>query len=109
MEPLHIKVDFSDAVRAKRELLFCEMHMLRLIKRVQNYKNMRKQELSSKIVLKAKIKKFVLSVKKLQGELPRTRLPEREVETEGKVFEKVRTFELEDELNDISERLRRLG
>ncbi len=40
----YIGLDYSKQNYGKKHILYCEMELLRILKRIQNYKKLRKQE-----------------------------------------------------------------
>ena len=96
MESRYIKIDYGEAVSAKKEILSSEINLLNIAKHIENYKQLRKKELLNKL-------------NSINSSFPE----------EGKVKIKVkRTIErketpklrhMEDELEDIKNKLARLS
>lgn len=111
MESVHVKLDYFEAVSAKKDLLGCEASLLEIIKKIRAFKLLRRKEFS----VKAEIKKSLDSFKK---ELIRIgdALPEDE-EVESKKLKSIKKIvnknkrdkDLESELDEIKEKLARLG
>lgn len=107
MRKLHIRLEYEEAVEGKRELLESQINLLEILKRVKNYKILRKREL----ILKGKLKK---SLSFLSSELNQIKnnLPESEnelgikEETTKQEIEKDKN--IESQLQEIREKLARL-
>ena len=48
MESRYIKIDYGEAVSAKKEILSSEINLLNIAKHIENYKQLRKKELLNK-------------------------------------------------------------
>ena len=59
METRHVRLEHSEALNAKKQLLSAELNLLHVIKRIRAYKLLRKKEFS----LRRKIKSNLTSVK----------------------------------------------
>ncbi|MBS3076092.1 hypothetical protein J4429_06595 [Candidatus Pacearchaeota archaeon] len=109
MESRYIKIDYGEAVSAKKEILSSEINLLNIAKHIENYKQLRKKELLNKLKLKSLITVLKNKLNSINSSFPE----------EGKVKIKVkRTIErketpklrhMEDELEDIKNKLARLS
>ena len=110
MENLHIKLDVGEAVNSKRNILSSEINFINILKKMQNYKELRKRELVRKIELKSLIRETSEQMKKFKEEMPKAKIPEIEGSIQGTfLLEKTKKLKLEDELKEIREKLARLG
>ena len=60
-----MKLDHSEQVYGKKNLLYCEMEILGILKRFKKYKKLRKEELALKNLLKRTIKDLKDEIKRL--------------------------------------------
>jgi hypothetical protein len=117
---IHVKIDYNEAVQSKKDLLSSEREFLRLLKTVKAYSLLRKDELSTKLRLQKKMKDLKLNLAKLHEALPKIKLPEilkkereefeeEEEERSSKMKKDLNNQDLESQLREIQDRLRRLG
>jgi hypothetical protein len=114
---IHVKIDYDDAVQSKRDLLSSERDFLRVLKIVKRYHLLRKEELTNKLKLQNKMKDLKTNLAKLNEILPKVKIPnilkkDKEDLQEGnhkKSKENDRDNDLESQLREIQERLRKLG
>ena len=66
----YIGLDYSKQNYGKKHILYCEMELLRILKRIQNYKKLRKQEFALKRILKKDIKESYDALDRLGKILP---------------------------------------
>lgn len=109
MESLHIRLNTEEAINSKRDILYTEINLLNIIKKLQDYKKLRILELKSKAVLKTEVKTLLSQIKNLKNLLPKARIPEmQKVEIESEMGRTTRN-RLELELKEIREELEKLG
>ena len=109
MEPVHVKLGFEEAINSKSSLLSTEINLLNIVKNMQNYRKLRKIELSDKIKMRTSAKKILSEIKSLKESLPKTKSPEKEKkEAKVEVEKLAKGTKLEAELKDIRERLEKL-
>ncbi|MBI2629703.1 hypothetical protein HYW76_01250 [Candidatus Pacearchaeota archaeon] len=110
MEPIHIKIDFSDAKNSRKDLLLCEMNFLKMVEKLKNYRELRQKEFSEKNKLKNKVKEINLGVRRFKNKIPKIKSAGREKE---EIKESIHDIEkkssIELELKEIKEKLDRLG
>ena len=111
---IHIKLEYQEALEAKKDILFSEMNLLKIAKKIQKYKELRKEELDLKLNILKKIKETKTEIRKLQRTLPKLEIPEilkksqENFETKEigeKVREKQDEDNLEYELKEIQNKL----
>jgi len=73
---IHIKFEYEEALRSKRDILYSEMNLLKISKSIKNYSSFRLEELGIKLKLHRKIKEINSSIKKLQIIFPKVEIPE---------------------------------
>jgi len=69
----YVGIDSSKQVYGKKNLLYCQMGMLTILKKLRAYKKLRKQEFALKKILKRKIKELQETLKHLETILPETK------------------------------------
>lgn len=117
---IYIKLDYAEALNARRGVLSSQLSSLNMAKKVGQYKVLRLQELGLKSKLNGKMRELKSSVKKLQAMLPSGKLPkiiQREMEREKaqgseKTSEKVgrirQQSDIDSQLREIQRRLAEL-
>ena len=107
MQPIHIKLEFDEAVRYKRHILEAELNLLNASKHLDNFKELRKLEFKKKIFLRSKLKNLALKISLIMRELPHVEVPMIE-KREVKILDRKKKKFLEDELREIRRKLERL-
>ena len=107
METRHIKLDYEEALNAKKQLLSSELNILQTMKRVKDYRALRKKELITKnkvktamTSLKAKLN-LILSTFPVEEEKPK-------ITTRIKRINQEQNQNISNELEDIKSRLAEL-
>ena len=97
-ETRHVKLNYEEALDAKKQILSAQLNLLQTAKRVRNYKVLRKRELTTKTKLKANLKSLRTKIKALQTSFPH------EEDSIEKIIIKKRAQKRKD--NDIKEQLK---
>lgn len=107
--PVHVKLNFEEAVSSKRGVLSMEMWLLEAAKNIEKYKLLRIKELTLKEKLKKKSKEARSSFKKLKEALPEPEVPKsvKGVHTKRhlKTSSNQKKSEIEEQLLEIQKRL----
>ncbi|MCF7910241.1 hypothetical protein K9L16_01035 [Candidatus Pacearchaeota archaeon] len=120
---IHIKVENNEALEAKKNLLILQMSLLKLAQSVKNFKEKREEELKTKLSLHKKLKEIEESSKKIKEiTFPKIKVPEilglKDLETDfshekkeqkSKISNKKDNKDIEGQLKDIQEQLRKLS
>jgi hypothetical protein len=122
---IHVKLDYGESVQSKKDLLSSEAGFLRILKTTKRYHLLRKEELILRLRMQNRMKELKINLGKLNDILPKIRIPDilkkkepeeekpkkqkEEKEIKNKNPERNKDLELETQLKDIQERLRRLG
>ena len=108
---IHVRLGYTEAFQAKRDILSTEMALLKIAKTIRGYGFYRSQELELKSILYREIKELKIALGKLQKTLPKPKIPgilkeEFGEETEPKT-KKTKPHErgLEEQLQEIRRRL----
>lgn len=113
---IHIKLDYDEAINAKRDLLSFERDLIRVLKRVKNYHNYRSEELKVRLRIYRRIKELKTSLNKLGNSLPKVKIPEilSKGREEFKIDKKIKTnsrdlnLDLDSQLEEIQNKLKKL-
>ncbi len=119
---IHVKFEYEDAVKSKRDILLSERGLLRAAKTAKSYHSLRMKEIKIKIKLYREIRELIMNINKAQRILPRVKVPEI-LKKEKNVEEKIDDLEteikkererqynddIESQLQEIQDRLNALG
>jgi len=72
---IHIKLNYMEALKARRSILSSELGSLNIAKKIARYGEIRMEELGLKARLYGKMKEAKSSIKKLQSLLPNPKMP----------------------------------
>jgi len=97
-ETRHVKLDFEEALNAKKQLLSAELSILQTVKRIKSYKLLRKKELSAKNKLRVSAKALNSKVNLILSTLP-------EEEGKPRILKRRRNRKQDEEKQDIKEEL----
>lgn len=104
----YVKLSESEQRYGKRELLQSQIEILSIMKRYQKFKELRKQELALKGILRRKISEFAEEIKIIDKVLPKAHVERTEEEKEKVVVNAKKRRDLEAEINDIKRKIERL-
>ena len=110
--PIYSKIDYDHAHSAKRDVLNGQMEMLNMVRTIEEYKLLRKQELLLKLKLKNDLKKTKENISNFIEKSPKTEVINEAI---AKNKEKSKTKKeskglanVESELEEIQEKLKRM-
>jgi hypothetical protein len=113
---VHVRIGYEEGVQAKKDLLSSERDFLRILKIIKKYHLLRKAELTNKLRLQNKMKELKANLGKLNETLPKIKVPSilkresiQEEDTSKKTKEEKKEKDLESQLREIQDRLRKLG
>jgi len=115
---IHVKLEYSEAVQAKRDILNSQANLLTMAKTIGNFLPLRTEELKKKLKLKSELRVIKKDLTKIQTLLPIPEIPkllkdkvsifeEDEEETKAKETEGINQ-NIYLELEDIQKKLRDL-
>ena len=108
METRHVRLDYVNALNAKKDLLGAEINLLQVIRKIKSYKAIRKKELTSKNKLRLELGKLRKQMDGLYKHLPMEGVKmDKRKNKKKKVVEESRN--LDNELSEIKKKLERLG
>ena len=109
--PIHIKLEYEEAVISKKTILTSQMNLLRIAKTINIYRAYRTQELILKTQFYKKIKEARENITQIKRILPEPEIPEilqKEEEISQKTKKKSQERSLEEQLRDIQRRIEEL-
>ncbi len=107
---IHVRLESDEAVNSKRNLLSAEINFINIIKKLQDYKKTRVIELRKKARMRTELRKLHAKIKEMEKILPELERKKKSIEKQPKVIiEKSKKNRLENELQDIREKLTKLN
>jgi hypothetical protein len=113
---VYVQINQEEAINSKGAFLSSEANLLRIIRSMRKYRDLRMEELGLKMKLQKQLKDINLDIKKIREMLPKVETEQmnenrigtiNEVKSQ-QVKEKNKDFGLESELYEIQNRLREL-
>ncbi len=83
METRHLKLDYDEALAAKKAVLSSELNLLYIIRSLKSYKLLRKREYTNKNKLKKAVTSFKTRIDLILSNMPR-KIPKVKVKQEAK-------------------------
>ena len=102
MEPIHLKLDFEDAIHSRKLILASQINFLNTAQKIEHYKSLRKEEYNKRTKLKISLGQAIKSLNTFIREVPKTKMPKVEA---IKKPEKIAKRKIEEELKDIKKQL----
>lgn len=110
--PVYLKVEYSESVYSKKNILSAEMSLIKIAKVIKKYKLLRQKEFILRMQIYKLIKETNAMIKKTKSTFPYIKVPERQKIDEMQIKEKRKAIEdnkdLERQLQEIQEKLREL-
>ena len=72
---IHIKLEYRDALQAKKDIISSQIALLKVTGRIKGYRIYRSEELELKLKLFEKTKELKTNIGKLQRILPKPKIP----------------------------------
>ncbi len=107
METRHIKLDYEEALSAKKQLLSVELGLLQTEKKVRNYKLLRKKELAMKNFIRRCLRELRMKINSEELTLPAQEEPIK-IRIIKKGIEKRKQEDIQYQLEEIQAKLARL-
>jgi hypothetical protein len=115
---LHVKLEYEEGVQSERDVLSSEKDILSILKTIKRYQLLRTEDLNNRLRIYKKMKDIELNITTLHQIFPTIKIPdilkdeeeyrkEREEKRHGKKKDKD-DIDLENQLRDIQERLKKL-
>ncbi|MBT4375806.1 hypothetical protein HOD29_00320 [archaeon] len=115
---IHLKLEYSEAISNRKEVLSAEINTLQLVTTIRAYHKLRAAELNKKVEMQKKLKSINANINKLSKLLPILKIPKILKKTEEVGVEthkefspkitKISSHPLEDELKKIKNELSKL-
>jgi hypothetical protein len=106
---IHIKLDYSEALEAKKDILYSQKSLIDIAKIMKQYHSLRNEELKTKLKIHRKIKEIITNINKLEKTLPAMEIQKPKTKAERiKSKAKPKEDDLEAQLREIQNRLRAL-
>src|SRR3989339_674968 len=106
---IHIKFEPDEAIIAKRDFLITEMNLLKIAKIIQRYKQLRIQELKTKIKLQKNFTDIHQDINRLKRILPKIEIPKilqkEEPQPPKEIVKKKYSDDIERQLEEIQKKL----
>jgi hypothetical protein len=110
---IHIKLDYEEALRSKRDILASEIDLINIIKSINNFLLLRDLELNMKSQFYKEMKKIAMNIKLLETNLPEIKTPKILIkhpqENRAEIPENKITGDLESQLMAIQRKLKALS
>ena len=108
METRHIRLDYEEALNAKKHLLSSELNLLQLMKTVKNYRTLRKKEITSKNKLKRELTSLKTKINLIESTFPKLRPNQLKIKKVEKKIRDEENEDIQDELEEIKAKLKKL-
>ena len=108
METRHVKVDYVNALAAKKDLLNAEINLLHIVRKMKAYRMIRKKEMAGKNKLRIEIGKLRKSMDNVEKHLPTEDIKKDKRKNKKSNVEET-SRNLDNELLDIKRKLASLG
>ena len=106
METRHIKLDYENALDSKKQLLSTELNLLNIIKKIKEYRRLRKKEMVTKNKLKTSLATIKTKINLFESTFPKQ---ERQIVKKTKQQKTKHEKDLQQELEEIQKKLSRLN
>jgi len=106
METRHIKINYEEALSAKKQLLSSELNLLHLVKKIKAYKILRRKELITKNNLKTSLSSLKSKINLIESTFPQE---ESKITIHKNKKEEKSSSNIQSELEDIKSKLAELG
>ena len=106
METRHVKLNYEEALSAKKHLLASEINLLKILRKIKAYRILRKREFASKSKLKLKLNDLIKRISLIQSFLPHDPIPQIKEKSKKVINKKTN---IQDDLDDIKKKLEKLS
>lgn len=116
--PVYLRLGYDESIKSKKDLLFSELSLLTILKRIKTYNALRSEELRLKSDMYKAIRELDISIRRTKSTFPFLKIPERVKRKEIAKIESVEEIkpvreifdeDLESQLKNIQERLKSIG
>lgn len=107
VETRHVKLEYMEALSAKKYLLTMQLNLLKLMKKIRNYRLLRKKEIATKNKLKSHLTSFKNQLNSIQKSFPEHDIKD-SIKKSIKKQKQKKELDISDELHEIEAKLRAL-
>ena len=113
---IHVKLEYSEALNAKKDMLSVQMQLLKIARIISNYKKIRSKGMRTKLKTYRRIIELKKDLSKMQKTLPKIKVPKiiRQEDVKEKHIEEIPVISsqydksLEIELRQIQDKLKKI-
>jgi len=114
---VHVRLEYEEALNAKKDILSSELELIRIIKIMKRYSSLRNEEVRLKMRLRRKSSECLTEIRRIQKALPTLEIPQSVKRIEREVYHLTKTpkvtkekkeTNLEYELREIQNKLNSL-
>jgi len=109
--PVYLKLEYSESVYSKKNILSTEMSLLNIAKIIKKYQLLREEEFILRIQIYKLIKEINSAIRKTKTSMPSIKIPEKQKGDEVQTRERRKiedNQDLEEQLQEIQEKLKEL-
>jgi hypothetical protein len=115
---LHVKLEHAEGIQSERDVLSSEKGILGVLKAIKRYQLLRAEDLNNRLRIQKKMKDVELNITKLHQTFPTFKIPD--ILKDEEEYKKERSekkhgkkkdsddFDMENQLREIQERLKKL-
>jgi len=107
-ETRHVKLNYDEALFAKKQLLSTELNFLQTVKKIRTYKQLRKKEIATKNKLRTGFKVLKTKLNLIQSSFPDEEKAPKKIVSRVKKVEKKQKEDIKRQLDDIKSKLAKL-
>jgi len=104
----YIKLEYSESIDTRKNILNSEVNLLNLLSKLNKYKKLRRNELVKKTKLKTILRQVKIKLGSLNRDMPKIEMLELEQPIREMAFEAKERGKIESELEEIKKRLEEL-
>ena len=67
---IYLKFDYEEAIRSKKDILYVEKSLMTSTVKMKEYLSLRVEELEKRLNIHRKAKELIMSIKKIQKDIP---------------------------------------
>lgn len=106
---IHVKIEYNEAIQAKKNILTSQINLLEILNSIKKYHTLRSNELKIKTKTHKKLKETTTNIRKLQITLPKIKIPEILNKNTNKPLKEIKKTHydnsIESQLKDIQKKL----
>jgi len=72
---IHIKLDYGEVLQSKKDILYTEMDLLRILKIIKKYRASRMKELELKLEIQSTLKEIKRGINYIETAFPKIKVP----------------------------------